>query len=1268
MPDQEREQHYWRLFIDAGGTFTDAIGISPGGETVRAKVLSSSSIRAGCVRWPDDCSVMISLEGRELPDGFLVGFDVLDDHGGRIAVVGNHAGDRIDLDRPVPLMPGRIELSTGLESPVLAAHVITSTCPGTPLPSMKLRIATTHGTNALLQRSGSPMVHMVTGGFGDLLVIGDQQRPDLFSLRIDRPPLLAERTFEIDERVGADGSVLTPLDGASLAALAAELVADGTTTAAVSFMHAWAHPEHERAARKVLLEAGFEHVTCSSDISGVARIVPRARTTVINAYLAGPVGRFLDGIRTHVPAGSIHVMSSAGGLQPEDSFEPKDSLLSGPAGGVHGAVAIGSQRGETSIITFDMGGTSTDVARCQGEIEYRDRWRINEHEIDSTAVHIETVAAGGGSIVDFDGEEIIVGPASAGARPGPACYGMGGPLTITDVNLLAGRLDPTSMPLPIDMDAAERALSRILRLVNRSGDRKIARDDLLLGALEIANETMAGAIRVVSASRGFDPADSSLVAFGGAGGQHAIALAGSLSINRVIIPSEAGLLSARGLATTAIQQVVNKSVLQVMDGSIVRSDVLEPIEEDCLRRLVEAAGRSDHVRVARRIGSFRILGQDGVVQIEIDKTGSLREPFQLVYARIHGHEPPEGSVEIESIRVIGEVYEDHADTMEQPCEQARTSCERSMSMLTADGPVDARVLDRDAIAGEAVSGPMIILDTHATTVIEPGWEAFMDEHGSIIAEKVKVPCPESRPLSPVAVELQTAALTDLATTMGRQLERTSLSTNIKERLDFSCAILDPAGGLVVNAPHMPVHLGALGVCVRRLAEVIRMEPADTVICNHPAFGGSHLPDITLVTPAHDANGRLLGYVASRAHHAEIGGSRPGSMPPDAISLEEEGVVIEPMHLVERGRDRFDRLLQLLKNGPWPSRQPASNIADVRAQLAANALGVQGLVRMAGRSGTDVLLSRMALLQERAARKTRQRLAMMPDGVNSASEQLDDGSLLVASIAIDGERMEIDFTGTSDVHPRNFNATEGIVNSVVLYVLRLMIDEPMPLNEGMLEPVRINLPHCMLNPGHGSDPGTSPAVAAGNTETSQRLVDLLLKALGIVACSQGTMNNLLLGNKAFSYYETICGGTGAGDGFDGVDAVHSHMTNTRITDPEILEHRYPLRLEQFRIRRDSGGAGLHNGGDGVIRGIRFLQDMDVSVISQHRNEGPYGLHGGRPGMPGFQELICPAGDRLEYPGGVCAFHGPKGAVLTIHTPGGGGWKAPPPCSDTIRTNK
>lgn len=1234
----------WRISADTGGTFTDCYAVTPDGGELRCKVLST-----GCLRARIDRVVRQTGDGTDernkthavhisapisVPDGFFTDFKATlagGDEDAHMITGWDRANGTLEFasEMPSSWKPGAlIEITSGEEAPILGARLLTGTPLGGPFPPIDFRLATTRATNALLERKGSRVAFFVTRGFADLLAIGDQRREDLFALRHEMRPVFYDAVVEVAERMNARGEVLTPLEEEPIRAAATSLAAEGIRHAAVALLHSYANADHEQRVAAILRAAGFEHVTLSSEIAAFTKILPRAQSAVANAYLTGPVDAFLDGVAAPLNS-SFHIMTSAGGLTSRAEVKPKDMLLSGPAGGVIGAANSARELGFTKIITFDMGGTSTDVARIDGRPGYRFSQQIAGMSLLAPCVAIETVAAGGGSICKSTPSGLAVGPDSAGSNPGPACYGKGGPLTITDVNLLLGRFDPAKAPIPLDAAAAKYRLDELRAEIKATRGDEMEADDLLRSFLQLAIERMADAIRRISVAEGYDPADHALLAFGGAGPQHACALAARLNIKTVLVPKHAGILSAVGLHQALPECFAERQVLQPLEKALPSLPRIIETLADEARAALAKHGVTDF-DPPNTLAEMRLRGQDTPLQLAVARPEQLPDDYRAAYQRLFGYAPPVNRViELVSLRVSV----------------------RASSPSTSPDRLKAE-LQQNPSTSTAIHGPTIIQDAFSTLVIDEGWEA--QEIGDLGWRLTPSFTPHRETRIAAPRDLFRHRFHAIVEEMGALLCRTAISTNIRERLDFSCALLDAEGRLITSAPHIPVHLGALGVCARETTKHFTPQPGDTFITNHPAFGGSHLPDITLITPVFDSSTRLIGFVANRAHHAEIGGITPGSMPANATRLIEEGTVIHPQHLIRAGVSCFDEIEKLFTSGPYPTRNLADNLADLHAQLAANLLGAERLRALCEdrKDGNDTREMMRAILEDSARVMRRQIAAIEPC---EAEERLDDGSIIrvkLSTINDPPSSLRIDFTGTSPTHPRNLNATAAIVQSTVLYVLRLLLQQDLPLNEGLMEPVELILPPSMLNPTFTGDAARDPAVVGGNVEVSQRLVDTLIKALRLQSCSQGTMNNLLFGNTRFGYYETIAGGAGAGEGYDGVSALHTHMTNTAITDPEIIEQRYPVLLREFSIRRGSGGKGKWRGGDGVVREFEFLEPLTVSLLTQHRTSGPYGVDGGDDGTPGKQTLVSRSARRELPP--AFSIEVQAGESLRIETPAGGGW--------------
>lgn len=1282
-----RNTAHFKIYIDTGGTFTDCLAITPDQQIRRIKVLSSSSIRSQGLIQPggERIDTVIS---KKYPEDFFSGYtlQILDSDQKTCTIThSNSENGTLTLDPPLQNSSGKsvlFEIQSPEEAPVLACRLITSTPLSQKLPPIQMRLSTTKGTNALLERTGGKTLFLITEGFKDLLHIRNQQRANLFNLNIKKPIPFFDRIIEVSERLDSAGNVLEKIDLSALRERV-EPILSGYDAVAVSFMHSYLNPDHELQVEALLKKLGVRYVSCSSQMNPTIKIVPRSITTDLNAYLTAPMQNYLDEISKAIGSGSLRIMNSAGSLTKASHYKPKDGLFSGPAGGVIGAKAIAKRVSSDmdKIITFDMGGTSTDVSRIDSDIEFVFEHTVGDATLQAPAIDIETVAAGGGSICDFDGQSLTVGPESAGADPGPACYGNGGPLTVTDVNLLTGRLQVSNLPITIIPEAAVDALLQLMTQINANRDTPLTKEVVLLGYLDIINERMAQVIRQISIQKGFDPTEYTMVAFGGAGAQHALSVARKLHINRVLVPSDAGLLSAYGLQQSQLEEISVKQILMPLDDCLVElpKEFLK-LEKTSFSKLKNQGVNPNELKVRRRVAALRFMGQDHSLDHEWTSEINLKDSFEEAYKMHYGHWIEDRKIEVESIRVVSsEKKLSHDHTPESRASRSKISSPKTdqfTEILYHNKKFKTPVFEiSDLNTFDEISGPAVVLHPHSTTIIEQGWNGKLLEDGTwnleLSESELNLHQNRLAPSQSEAIQLQLYInrFSSIADQMGEMLQRTSMSVNIKERLDYSCALLDPHGYLVVNAPHIPVHLGAMGSCVRTVLDEFHKNPnrfyiagsvnhsdqlseGDVIITNHPAFGGSHLPDINVITPVFYDNS-LIGFVANRAHHAEIGGKRPGSMPPDAQNLAEEGVVIPPVFLAKEGNFRWKEINKIFKNGPWPSRSPLENIADLRAAVAANHRGVQELKKLAGLYGSDEILLYMNRLKEYASNRMRQTIDKIPDGKYQAVEKLDDGFKLAVECTVSNQSMKIDFSGTSKQHPGNLNANPSIVNSVIIYLLRLMIDEPLPLNDGLLEPIEIHLPSGILNPHFSEHPEECPAVVGGNVETSQRLTDTLIKAFGLSGCSYGSMNNVLFGNDRFGYYETIAGGTGAGDGYNGADAVHQHMTNTRATDPEILEYRYPVRLDRYEINYHSGGLGRWSGGNGITRSMTFLEPVSLSVLTQHRVTQPYGLNGGRPGKCGEQWIDRKDGSResLQWVDGKELDSGDQ---FVIVTPGGGGY--------------
>ena len=1262
----------WTIGVDTGGTFTDCIARGDGGSVRRAKVPSSGELRALVV---GSEGTALALDGLPaVPDGFWAGFEVaLHDGTWRAVTADQDAGPhrRLTLESA----PGRaiargsvVSLRCGCAAPVLAARIAISRPLHEPLSDVELRVGTTIGTNALLEGRTARVLLVTTAGLEDALLIGDQRRRDIFALAPSRRAPIASLRIGVRERLSACGTVVTPLDARDLDGAIAMGRSEGCDAVAVAFVHSSVNPSHERAA-SAALSALSPHVVASADVATATAFLPRANAAVIEAALAPAIRAFVDRLRADARGSPIFLSASSGSPVPATDYRAKDCLLSGPASGVAAAAQAAMRLGFARCVTLDVGGTSADAARATGGVPDLARTTtVAEVELASPCVAVESVAAGGGSIIWFDGTALRVGPRSAGATPGPACYGANGPLTLTDAHLLLGRIDASLMPIPIDPHAAAVAAEALRREVESARGAPITRDELLSECVSIANERMAGALRASLARAGESPRDHAIVAFGGAGGLHACAIADLLEAPAVILPADAGLLCAQGACDTPVQHEESRIVLCTMgpDGWHVR--VLDAID-DAMAAAACVLERWDVAESRRAPASItlsvRRAGQDDGLAVRIppharsaqDLGRAIRDGFMRAWHARFGTAPDARPLEIEEIRV--RLASAHA---------------------VPDGALDSPPIVSD--------GPAIRSRMGSAAWIPPGWRIAEHAEGSAVLSRASAhhrspdagsAAADARrdssasPSDPatMSVERIASALGAAADEMGEQLRRTALSVNVRDRLDFSCGLLDRWGRLVVNAPHIPVHLGALGSCVRAVCARVAVRPGDVWCVNHPRYGGAHLPDVTVLAPVHERDdpespGAHLGFVAARAHHAEIGGTRPGSMPPDATRLAEEGIVIPPQRIVSGGIEHLADIDRMLRAGPWPSRCPEENIADLRAQVAALVAGRNALRAIAQRAGADVLeraCSRIADASAAAARSAISALDHLGIGQAVSHEvHLDDGTPLRVRIMRPAtDALSLDFTGTGGPHPGNMNMPESVTRATILYVVRLLVARAhgrdglgLPVAESLLDPVSIELPpSSILSADMGEDPATSPAVAVGQTDTAQRLVDLLLYALGLAAESQGTMNNLLFGGTDWGFYETVCGGAGGSIDGVGCDAIHTHLTNTRITDVEVLERRHPVRVERFAVRRCSGGSGARPGGNGAVRAIRFLAPASGSFLSQHRMTAPRGLNDGRDGAPGTQRLEHPDGTVTAL-AGRASFDARAGDLLVIETPGGGGF--------------
>ncbi|GGB92962.1 5-oxoprolinase [Novosphingobium endophyticum] len=1196
----------WQFWIDRGGTFTDIVALRPDGGFASTKLLSENP-----ERYADAATAGI----RQL----------------------------MGLAPDAPLSSRAID---------------------------SIRMGTTVATNALLERRGVPVLLLVDHGFADLLAIGNQSRPRLFDLDIRLPRPLFDRVAEVGGRVDVDGRTIVPLDEAAVMEMLSRHREGGITACSIALIHGWMYPGAERRLAELARRAGFTQVSVSHEVSALAGLVARGSTTVIDAYLSPVLRDYVERIAEQVGDTRLYFMQSSGGLTERDRFRGKDAILSGPAGGVVGAARTAEAAGFDRIIGFDMGGTSTDVALYAGKLERVIDAEVAGVQVRAPMIAINTVAAGGGSILHFDGARLRVGPESAGANPGPACYRRGGPLTITDANLMLGKISADSFPAifgpggdePLDREVVERGFGALTEEVAAATGLPMDPRELAEDFVRVAVASMARAIKEVSTSRGHDAADFTLQCFGGAGGQHACLVAEELGISTVMLHPFAGVLSAYGMGLADQRDVRRGGVERPLDlashGEVAA--LAAALADEGRAVLARDMGAAD-VAVTKR-ALLRYEGTDTALEVSFGPIAAMTAEFEAAHRRRFGFATPGRGIFIESIEVETVLAGQRIASMPLPRRPGGgQAAPAGRAPLWSKGASHhAPVYDREALlAGDVIAGPARIREALATTVVEQGWEAQVDGTGNLILRQLGSAA-GSRQIEiggtpdPMLLELFNNIFMSVAEQMGAVLQRTSTSVNIKERLDFSCALFDGAGNLVANAPHVPVHLGAMGDSARTVIESRRasLKPGDMVVLNNPFRGGTHLPDVTVIAPVFAPDGREIRFfVANRGHHADIGGTAPGSMPANSTTLAEEGVVIDDFLLRDGGTFREAEFRALLASGRWPARSPDINVADIKAQIAANEAGIREIGAVVARYGWHVVRAYMRFIMANAEENVRRVIDRIRDG--SFDYRMDDDALLRVTVSVDRRERtaRIDFTGTSGQRPNNFNAPPAVTRAAVLYVFRCLVEDDIPLNEGCQLPIEIVVPEgSFLSPKPGA------AVVAGNTEVSQAICNALLGALGAVASAQGTMNNLLFGNEDTQYYETIGGGAGAGADFDGASAVQTHMTNTRITDPEILELRYPVRLERFSIRRGSGGAGRRTGGDGTVRTIRALQGLTATIVSSRRIERPFGLAGGEAGQAGRQWVERADGTRMELAGTDQVDLAPGDAV-TVETPGGGGFGEP-----------
>ncbi|MFC4278242.1 hydantoinase B/oxoprolinase family protein [Achromobacter aloeverae] len=1204
----------WQFWVDRGGTFTDIVGRRPDGSTTTIKMLS------------------------ENPEQYR-------------------------------------------DAAVAGIRALLGLAPGQPVPAEQVecvKMGTTVATNALLERKGERTLLVTTRGFRDGLRIAYQNRPRLFERNVVLPEMLYESVIEADERVGADGAMVAPLDEAALAEELRACAGRGLRAVAIVFMHAWRNPAHERRAAELAREAGFAQVSVSHEVSPLIKFVSRGDTTVVDAYLSPILKRYVEQVASELPGIRLMFMQSSGGLTDAYRFRGKDAILSGPAGGIVGMVRTSEQAGYGKVIGFDMGGTSTDVSHYAGEFEREFETQVAGVRMRAPMMSIHTVAAGGGSILSFDGARLRVGPDSAGANPGPACYRRGGPLAVTDCNVLLGKIQPDFFPKvfgpdarqPLDRDAVVEGFARMAARIAEETGRAMSPEALAEGFLEIAVGNMAEAIKRISVQRGHDVTEYALTVFGGAGGQHACLVADALGMTTVYAHPLGGVLSAYGMGLADQAEMRQKTVEQVLDAGLMPRLAAELDE---LAAAATAELRRQHVAdaditVQRRL-HLKYRGTDTALEVPFASLAGVRADFEAAYRQRYSFLMPGRDLVVETISVAATGGGAAAiETPVAPHADAVPRVRQVVRMYSAGAWHDTPLYVRaDMGPGHVIAGPAIISEQNQTTVVEAGWQAEVTPLDHLVLKRV-AQRPQRRAIGtqadPVMLEVFNNLFMSIAEQMGYRLQNTAYSVNIKERLDFSCAIFDAQGNLVANAPHMPVHLGSMGESIKTVmnANAGRMQPGDAYVVNDPYHGGTHLPDVTVITPVFDRAGdELLFFVGSRGHHADIGGTTPGSMPPDSRTVEDEGVLFTNFQLVRNGEFREAEARRILSSGKWPARNPDQNIADMHAQIAANEKGVRELLAMCDHFGLDVVRAYMGHVQDNAEEAVRRVISVLKDG--RYTYPLDNGAVIRVAVTVDRSARSavVDFTGTSAQLENNFNAPAAISMAAVLYVFRTLVDDAIPLNSGCLKPIRIIVPEgSMLRP-------RSPAsVVAGNVETSMCIVNALFGALGVLAASQGTMNNLTFGNARYQYYETIAGGTGAGPsridapedtahGFHGQSVVQAHMTNSRLTDPEVLELRFPVRLESYGIRHGSGGAGRWRGGDGGVRKLRFLEEMTAAILSNNRLHAPFGLQGGAPAQMGrnYVERADGAIQPLAAQDSVVL---KPGDVFVVETPGGGGYGA------------
>ncbi len=1136
-----------------------------------------------------------------------------------------------------------------------------------------VKMGTTVATNALLERKGERTLLLITEGFRDALQIGYQNRPNIFARHIVLPERLYEQVIEVEERYSAQGEELVPIAPDEVARLTTELqeaFKDGIRAVAIAFLHSYRYPQHEQQVAEIARQVGFNQVSVSHEVSPLMKLIRRGDTTVVDAYLSPILRRYVDqvgaALQQHESGTKLEFMKSDGGLTEAQRFQGKDSILSGPAGGIVGAVKTSTMAGFDQIIGFDMGGTSTDVSHFNGEYERTFETEVAGVRLCAPMMSIHTVAAGGGSILRFDGSRYRVGPESAGAHPGPACYGKGGSLTVTDCNVRLGKIQPAFFPQvfgtegnsPLDRAIVKQKIATLTAEIQaKTGDSRTD-EQVAAGFLEIAIDKMANAIKKISVQRGYDVTEYTLCCFGGAGGQHACLIAEALGMTQIFIHPFAGVLSAYGIGLADVRALKEKAVESHLTVETVSAlqQTLAILSAESRAEIAAQDMGDDRIETLLK-ARLRYEGTDSALTVDFDRAETMRLQFEEIYQQRYGFSMPNKSLIVEAVSVEAIA---HATPITEPSLPDRTVPLQSIATVqiyTKDDWHETPIYRRqDLRPGDRITGAALILEPTGTNVIEPGWCAELTQQSCLILSRIDQVKPTTTAAiattpDPVLLEIFNNLVRAIAEEMGITLQNTSYSVNIKERLDFSCAIFDQFGQLVANAPHIPVHLGSMSESVNSLirARGNTLKPGDAFASNNPYNGGTHLPDITVITPVFvSSSDAPMFYVASRGHHADIGGITPGSMPPYSTTIHQEGILLDNVQIVDQGRFQEAELLELLTIGNYPVRNPVQNLGDLQAQIAANEQGVRELHHMMEHYGLETVQAYMQHVQSNAEESVRRVIDVLKPG--SFQYPMDDGSQICVNVTIDHTTRSacIDFTGTSPQQSTNLNAPLAICKAVVLYVFRTLVDDDIPLNAGCLKPLEIIVPEgCLLNPQYPA------AVVAGNVETSQAIANALYGALGVLAASQGTMNNFTFGNEQYQYYETICGGSGAGEQFDGTDAVQTHMTNSRLTDPEVLEWRFPVLVEAFSIRPNSGGIGKHRGGNGAIRRIRFREAMTAAILSGHRTVPPFGLAGGESGATGCNSVVRQDGT-IESLTSKAEVAMRPGDVFVIKTPGGGGF--------------